>query len=263
MIFLTITPNIFQTYCFKNLNKIKKLFSLKNYQKLYGIFSRKEIDDEFISWLLFVNAGMIDKGNIYVFDYVIRNLRSTKPIIEIGSFCGLSLNILNYLLRKYSKTNNLFSADPWIFEGYNENSRIGDSQIEFKEYRKFVLDSFCRNLNFFSKNDLPHSIEATSDKFFELWEEGKNVKDIFGQVAKLGGEISFCYIDGNHEFEFAKKDYLNASRKLEIGGFILFDDSFDGGSFGSGINLMKEVKKDKRFELVMKNPNYLFKKVSH
>ena len=60
-----------------------------------------------------------------------------------------------------------------------------------------------------------------------------------------------------------EKDYLNASRKLEIGGFILFDDSLDGGSFGCGINLMKEVKKDKRFELVMKNPNYLFKKVSH
>ncbi|MDA9738433.1 class I SAM-dependent methyltransferase [Prochlorococcus sp. AH-736-L17] len=245
------------------MEKIKKLFSIKYYQRLYGVFSRKYVDDVFISWLLFVNAGMIDHGNIFMFDYVIRNLPSKKPIIEIGSFCGLSLNILNYLLRKYSKDNNLFSADPWIFQGYNQESKIGDSQIEFKEYRNFVLDSFHRNLKFFSNNNLPHTIEATSDKFFEIWDQGKEVKDIFGQVANLGGEISFCYIDGNHEFEFAKKDYLNASRKLEIGGFILFDDSFDGGSFDSVINLMKEVKKDKRFELVMKNPNYLFKKISH
>ena len=85
---------------------------------------------------------MIDHGNIFMFDYVIRNLPSRKPIIEIGSFCGLSLNILNYLLRKYSKDNNLFSADPWIFQGYNQESKIGDSQIEFTEYRNFVLDSF-------------------------------------------------------------------------------------------------------------------------
>ena len=245
------------------MKKIKKLFSLKNYRRLYGVFFRKYVEDEFISWLLFVNAGMIDHGNIYLFDYVIRNLPSRKPIVEIGSFCGLSLNILNYLLRKYSKSNILFSADSFIFEGYNQASRIGDSQIEFKEYRKFVLDSFRRNLKFFSNNNLPHTIEATSDKFFELWDQGKDVKDIFGQVANLGGEISFCYIDGNHEYEFAKKDFLNASRKLEVGGFILFDDSLDGGSFGSIINLMKEVKQDKRFELVMKNPNYLFKKVSH
>ena len=78
------------------------------------------------------------------------------------------MNILNYLLRKYSKDNNLFSADPWIFQGYNQESKIGDSQIEFKEYRNFVLDSFHRNLKFFSNNNLPHTIEATSDKFFEI-----------------------------------------------------------------------------------------------
>ena len=47
-------------------------------------------------------------------------------------------------------------------------------------------------------------------------------------------------------FIVGKKDYLNDSRKLEIGGFLLFDDSLDGGSFGSLINLMKEETIDGR-----------------
>ena len=47
-----------------------------------SLFSRKYVDDVFISWLLFVNAGMIDHGNIFMFDYVIKNLPSKNPLLK-------------------------------------------------------------------------------------------------------------------------------------------------------------------------------------
>ena len=91
--------------------------------------------------------------------------------------------------------------------------------------------------------------------------EEKNIENLLDKSVVLGGEISFCYIDGNHKYDFVKRDFLNVSKILEIGGFILFDDSFDGSNFGSGMTLMREIRADKRFKLISKNPNYLFKKV--
>ena len=244
------------------INLIKKGLDPNSYKKAYARANRKLIKDDFLKWLTFANAGMIDKGNIYSFDYAIQRLPSNNPVVEIGSFCGLSTNILNYLLTKYSKKNKLFSADKWIFEGYKEGSKIGNSNINFEDYRAYVKDSFIRNIKFFSSHNFPHTIETSSDEFFELWEKEEKTQDVFDREVNLGGKISFCYIDGCHEFEFARRDYINTSKFLEKGGFILFDDSYDSGRFGSGLPLMKEIKGDKRFEMVMANPNYLFKKVS-
>src|SRR5687767_3117074 len=49
---------------------------------------------EYMSWLSFANAGMLTPGNVDCFDYAIRNLPSSAPLVEIGSFCGLSTNAI-------------------------------------------------------------------------------------------------------------------------------------------------------------------------
>jgi hypothetical protein len=85
-------------------------------------------------------------------------------------------------------------------------------------------------------------------------------KCVFGREVQLGGPLSFCYIDGNHTYDFARRDFENCAEHLETGGFVLFDDSSDQSEFGVG-RLMHEIKKMAGFELVIKNPNYLFKKV--
>jgi hypothetical protein len=79
--------------------------------------STKTISDEYISWLTFANAGMLSKGNIYAMRYAIENLPSNSPILEIGSFCGLSTNVINYLLLAQGKKNKIFTCDKWSFEG--------------------------------------------------------------------------------------------------------------------------------------------------
>lgn len=70
------------------INLFKKTFNPNSFKKAYARANRKLISDEYLKWLLLVNTGMIDKGNIYAFDYAIQRLPSNSQILEIGSFCG-------------------------------------------------------------------------------------------------------------------------------------------------------------------------------
>ncbi len=233
-------------------------------KKLLGIkppVITRTIEDEFIKWLRFANAGMLHDGNVYCFDYAIRNLPSDAPLIEIGSFCGLSTNVIAYFLAKYQKNNKIITADKWYFEGYREGEKLGGhSFVTHTNYRNFVIESYKHNVQTFSNQNLPHTIEQFSDDFFELWNKSEEVKDVFGRNLKLGGSISFAYIDGNHTYEFTKRDFQNTDKYLEKGGFILFDDSSDNDKFGSA-QFVKELLTNPNYELVIKNPNYFFRKI--
>lgn len=219
-----------------------------------------DISDSYINWLCFANAGILCRGNLYCFDYAIKNLVSNNPIVEIGSFCGLSTNAIVYYLERNGGKNKVITCDKWIFEGADKGGNLGSSNISHGAYREFVRDTYVRNIRMFSNSNLPHTVEAFSDDFFQMWAENREVNDILGRPIKLGGSISFCYIDGNHTYEYVKRDFENVHRYLEPGGFVLFDDSADGAVFGSA-TLMKEVMKHKSYELIMKNPNYLFRRI--
>lgn len=238
----------------KLLNGLQYLWYLAN--------QKKACPDLFIGWLQFANAGMLNKGNIYCFEHVISQLTSDKPIIEIGSFCGLSTNVINYYLIKFKKNNKLITCDKWIFERSEKDKDInlGVSGITHEEYRKFVKETFMRNISFFSSN-IPFTIEEFSNDFFRLWEGRKQATDVTGKRVRLGGAISFAYIDGNHSYEFVKNDFQKINKYLEKGGFILFDDSADYYTKFGVNRLVKEVRKMDNYELVIKNPNYLFKKI--
>lgn len=217
--------------------------------------------DEYINWLGFANAGMLNQGNLYCFEYAIEHITSSNPILEIGSFCGLSTNAISYFAQKHNRRNKFITSDKWLFEGAETETNIPNSNLSYSEYRDYIKESYIRNITFFSKVNLPYTVEELSDDFFELWFKEETVKDVLNREVKLGGKISFCYIDGNHTYEYAKRDFENTDKYLEVGGFILFDDSFDGSPFGCS-QLMKEIKKNLNYKLVIKNPNYLFQKVS-
>jgi hypothetical protein len=217
------------------------------------------LTDDYIAYLSFANAGMLNRGNLLCFDYAIRNLPSNNPIVEIGSFCGLSTNLLAYFKRRHGATNQIFNCDRWEFEGAVGN--VGDSDIPHSAYRTFVRDSYIRNVRTFSQPQLPHTIEQLSDDFFTAWSRGQAMVDVFGRVATLGGPIAFCYIDGNHEYAFARSDFDHADAFLEPGGFILFDDSADGSAW-EVCRVVEEVKRLNHYRLVTKNPNYLFQKIA-
>jgi hypothetical protein len=223
---------------------------------------KKHTPFEFVEWLRFANAGMLDLGNLYCYEYAIKNLPSDNPIIEVGSFCGLSTNLITFYLQHFSKNNKVFTCDKWIFEGgEDQEALLSGSTLKHKEYREFVKETYMRNISFFSKHNLPYTIECFSDEFFSLWEKKEKKKDIFGREIELGGNISFAYIDGNHTYEFAKRDFVNTDKWLEKGGFILFDDSSDFSSWEVR-KVISEIKQSGRYEVVVANPNYLVRKIS-
>lgn len=222
------------------------------------------LDEPFVKWLRFANAGMLHHGNLYGFDHALNHLPSDAPILEIGSFCGLSTNVLGHFKAKHGRKNRLITCDKWVFEGAGRpdgSKPVGESSIRHGEYRRFVKETYLRNVRFFSRDDLPCTVEMLSDEFFDAWGRGESLEDVFGNTVTLGGPISFAYIDGNHTYPFAKRDFENCDKYLEVDGFLLFDDSSDDSPFGVR-QLMTEIVDGGRYDVVIKNPNYLFKKTS-
>lgn len=230
---------------------IKNIFRIKKKPVHYK--------DEYIEILRRVNAGMLHHGNILCFDYAIKNLPSEHPIIEIGTFCGLSANVITYFKKIHLKSNILISTDKWSMS--ERNGAVSKSNITFQDYRKYVRENLIRNISLFSKEDMPFLFEKTSDEFFTLWNNNKTEYDIFNKEFNLGGRISFAYIDGNHSYEYVNRDFYNCDKYLEIGGFILFDDSSDSSDWEVK-RVIKELKRNKHYKVVIKNPNYLFQKVN-
>ena len=217
-----------------------------------------ESKDEYLAWLGFANAGMLDPGNPGSMEFAVSRLPSEAPMVEIGSFCGLSTNLLTYLKGKHCRRNRLITCDKWDFEKSPGNDFLGNSKISHSDYRQFVRESYLRNIQMFSAEDLPYTVEMTSDEFFDAWRDRRTVQDVLGRTLTLGGPISFAYVDGNHTYEFAKRDFQNCDACLDEGGFIFFDDSTVAG-FGVE-DLMLEVISSDRYALESANPNHLFRK---
>jgi hypothetical protein len=217
------------------------------------------IQDEFVSWLTFANAGMLSRGNLLCFDYAIRNLPDEGAMVEIGVCAGLSTNLLSYYRRRHGVARAFFNCDAWLFEGV-VGETLGASDVRHADYRRFLRDSYLRNVRMFSPGDLPHTVEALSDGFFTAWEGRERRTDLFGREVQLGGPIGFAYIDGDHSYAQSRRDFENVDRHLVPGGFILFDDSADGTKFEVG-RLVQEVKGRGDYRVVVKNPNYLVQKV--
>lgn len=238
---------------------LEDLYATFPTRRTAGGLSYIDLTDDYVSYLTFANAGMLNRGNLLAIDFAMRHLPSASPMVEIGSFAGLSTNLIAYYKQKHGVENTLFNCDRWQFEG--ADGTVGETDIPHDEYRKFVRDSYLRNVRMFSRSGLPHTLELLSDEFFAAWRRSETQVDLFGRRVELGGSISFCYIDGDHTYAAARNDFRNADRFLEPGGFILFDDSADGSKW-EVTRVIEEVKLLPNYRVAAQNPNYLFQKTA-
>jgi len=206
-----------------------------------------------------VVPGWLEPGHLYCFDYAVKNLPDNNPILEIGTFAGLSTNTILYFLNKYKKENKLFTTD-YYWEDIRPNEKICtvEDPLTTKQYLK---DSFVRNVKFFNPKANIMSSDLPSDDYFKAWNEKTGLKNLHGGTFTPGGQISFAYIDGNHEYDFAKRDFENVDKILVLGGFILFDDSADYTHWGSKL-VAQEAVKSGRYKVVRKNPHYFVQKIN-
>lgn len=242
---------------------LKKLLSRNTYRSIKTkLFPYKMVANEYYD-ALYVSmngATLFVPENIYCIDYAVRNLPTDDPVIEIGSFTGMSTCMLSHYLAKYNCGNVLFNADRWEFEEKEKNYYSRVLNVSPEEMKDYIRNSFVRNVRHFSRNRLPHTIELFSDEFFSQWLQKNTLLNIWEQPVTLGGPVSFAYLDGNHQYDFVKRDFENVHRQLVKGGFIFFDDS--APHINSGMrDLVKEVKARRDYEVVVKNPNYLVRRI--
>lgn len=227
------------------------------------------LSDPFIKRLrsLVIGEGMLKEGNIWLMDTAIQQMPENGNVIEVGSYGGLSSNLLIYLMDKHKRNNPFFTCDAWIYEGYTDHLKeVAEDHIDARpdvlrsSYSAYMKQAFIQSTTLLSAHRLPYAFHMYSDTFFQAWEEGKTETDIFGRTQQLGGDIAFAYIDGGHSYSTAWNDFNHVAQHLIKGGFILLDDSADDDLFGSA-QMMKEVKKDNRFKVIAKKPNYLIQKI--
>lgn len=226
--------------------------------------------DPFVWALSFINPGMLDHYNIRLFDHCVRHLPSVAPLVEIGSFAGLSLNNLVHLLRKHGRPNAIFSVDDWtnMLDGAPPNSPIAPgSHVTQADYRALTMETFRRNVTLFSADRLPHHIAVSSDVFFHNWEAREEKVDLFGRSTRLGGPISFAYIDGDHSYEQSRRDFENVDQYLEVGGFVVFDDSADSarspyGEVWGCSRTAREAARLPRYAVVDNSHHYCIQRIS-
>lgn len=145
---------------------------------------------DYLEWLSFAVPGMLTRGNVDAMSFALQHLPNDAPMLEIGSFCGLSTCVIAHLRLRHSISNRFFTCDRWTFEGQNLGQYLGDSKIvTHDQYRTFVRTSYLRNTEMFCKADLPYTIEADSDTFFQRWNAAEPAIDVFGRHVETGGSL--------------------------------------------------------------------------
>lgn len=222
---------------------------------------RRIRQDAYLAWLCKMVGGWLepDHGNLRAFDHAIRHLPPQGAVIEIGSFLGASTNALAYLLMKHQRDHPFFSCEPWAFEGVDEPIG-GYFNAGSETFRRYAKEVFCMNAALFSSARRPYTVEAGSSDFFDRWDRHAMITDVFGRSIALGGPISFAYIDGAHTYEAVKRDFVGVDSHLLPGGFLLFDDSDDGGCFPEVSRLAQEVAHHPSYQVVFMTPHYFFQK---
>jgi hypothetical protein len=207
-----------------------------------------EISDDFAERLFHDHADTMHRGNLHCIDHAIQNLPTDDPLLEIGSGGGLCTNLLVHFKQQNGKTNPLFTCDRWISADTGPRDQAK------------ARDEYIRNIQRHSRADLPWTLELLSDEFFEAWDADEAARDVLERPIRLGGKFSFCLLNGSQNYEQSKRDFLNCAANLVRGGFIFFDNSADDLDWEVR-EVVKEVAAREDFELVMKNPNYLFRKL--
>jgi hypothetical protein len=220
---------------------------------------RERGTDEYVRWLCSVQGGWLTPGNVRAFDRAVREMPDGGAIVEIGSFLGLSTNILVYLAIKHQRRHPVYSCDPWCFEAAEEpiGGFFDAGSPAFRDYARQV---FVLNASTFCGERKPFTVEARSDRFLELWARSADAEDVFGRTVRLGGPVSFAYVDGAHAYDVVRADVAALDPQLMPGGFLFLDDSAEGAGFQGVTRVARETQRNPAYELVFESPNHLFRK---
>lgn len=123
-------------------------------------------------------------------------------IIEVGSWAGHSAILWASICKKYKK-GKVFCIDTW------EASSNATESMKYAVKKDKIMKLFLHNINLSGLKNYISFIRNSSDEAFKILKHN---------------EFDFIYIDGDHSYNQFKKDLINYSKLLKVGGIICGDD---------------------------------------
>jgi hypothetical protein len=154
-------------------------------------------------------------GWLWIFMNFFGHRDSVINCLEIGVFKGQTLTLFPIIAEHLNKELSALGLSPFDSSG-DDVSVYGaaDYYKEVKEYAHYLGISDSINLIKAYSND-PIGIEAIASKDWDL-----------------------IYIDGSHDYDVVKSDFLHSARALKVNGILVFDDS---SLFSQRIPLQKRL----------------------
>ena len=148
-------------------------------------------------------------------------LLGSLPKQAVGAEIGVHLGEFSSEILRVAEPHQLLLIDPWKYERgeeYNEAWYGGKPATEREMEKRY---------------------RSVQTRFAAEIESGRVVlirKDSQTVLSQLDdGSLDFVYIDGNHLYEFAKKDLELSLRKVRSGGTISGDDYAPDGWWNGGV----------------------------
>jgi hypothetical protein len=171
-----------------------------------------------------------------------------KNFLEIGVYRGQTLS-LSAMLSRMNKS-------PCEISGISPFSPAGDSVSRYRDNVDYFEDTLAHFNHF--KLPLPQLLRAFST-------------DPGAEKFIASREWDIIYIDGNHDYEVARRDWENCSRNLKSGGVVVLDDSglttsfhpplFATGGHPGPSQLAQEINRQRFRELLQVGHNRVFQKI--
>lgn len=178
-----------------------------------------------------------------------RFLLNMLPKYSVGAEIGVYLGDFSYQLFNIVHPTELHLIDPWehmtskIYKRARYGGKVKGRQEEMDELHLTV----CKRFN--------KEIQAKQVKIHRGY--SSNVLEQFPDEY-----FDWVYIDGNHLYEYVKKDLELSFRKTKAGGFITGDDYDNGGWWEGGVKkAVDEFAKTERLKLIeTRNRQFIFRK---
>lgn len=179
--------------------------------------------------------GQSDEDKLQVLQSIFRILPE-GDLVEIGSFQGRSAFAIAWLAKVYG-VGNLVCVDPWSSEKIEDQ---GNDLVLSRARNDVDLDRiFC---SFIASTGLLGNVGYIRDlsadaatKYAEYARLGCLPPNELNSLS-IAGEIALLHIDGNHRYDFVKRDVEVWAPFVMSGGWILLDDYV--WAFGDGPRLV-------------------------
>jgi len=175
--------------------------------------------------------GHSDDEKILAMMEVVRSLPQ-GDLVEIGSKAGRSAFVLGWLARHYA-IGNVLCVDPWNQADALRQTEIPDiarQQAIDNDYNIY-FDQFIMNMLAFLPGTVNY-LRCMSDDALPRYLGNRAVHTPELGEVEYCGRIACLHVDGNHDFEFARRDIAYWSEQLLPGGWIIVDDYH--WAFGDG-----------------------------